>query len=102
MGAGVGVGGIGVAVGLGVEVGFVVAVAVGKGVSVGRGVLVGTGVAVAAGRAGAQAVMDKITMNIMYIGVNVRFCVMGISLNQHPGLNIRLAISPLTTINREF
>jgi hypothetical protein len=80
MGAGVGVGGIGVAVGFGVEVGLVVAVAVGKGVSVGRGVLVGTGVAVAAEKPPEHAMMNKTTTNARVIWTYKRFGVIEFSL----------------------
>ena len=79
MGAGVGVGGIGVAVGRGVEVGLGVAVAVGRGVLVASGVLVGAGVMVAAGIPPPQAVTNKARMNTMDIRGNVRFGVMGFS-----------------------
>ena len=60
MGAGVGVGGISVAVGRAVDVGLGVTVLVGKGVLVGTVVLVGTGVAVAPNELPTHAKTDKV------------------------------------------
>ena len=81
MGAGVGVGGIFVAVGLGVNVGLGVAVSVGKGVLVASGVLVGTGMAVAPNAPPTHAKTDKAITKTNMTCLYVRFCFMGFSLN---------------------
>jgi len=76
MGAGVGVGGIFVAVGLGVNVGLGVAVLVGEGVLVAAGVLVGRGVAVAPSDPAAQAGTNRPISRTSTICLELRFCFM--------------------------
>lgn len=79
MGAGVGVGGMAVAVGRGVDVGLAVAVFVGKGVLVASGVLVGTGVAVAPKDPPTHAKTDKAITKTKTTCLYVRFCFMRFS-----------------------
>jgi len=81
MGAGVGVGGIFVAVGRAVNVGLGVTVFVGKGVLVASRVLVGTGVAVANNDPPTHAEIDKAITKTAMICRYMRFCFMIFSLS---------------------
>jgi acetyltransferase-like isoleucine patch superfamily enzyme len=81
IGAGVGVGGIFVAVGRAVDVGLGVTVFVGKGVLVASRVLVGTGVAVANNDPPTHAENDTAIAKANTTCMYVRFCFMGSSFS---------------------